>query len=201
MSRETRPDATRIEERAAENLAFIRATLERSGRFTAVPGRSGVVMGAVGAAGAWLAHVQTDPMSWLRVWVATAVAGFVVAVAAIVLKAKRAGMPVLAGPGRKFAFALAPALCAASLLTIPLASSGRMGLLPALWLLLYGTAVTASGAFAIPEVGVMGLAYLSLGLGSLVLPGLGDVWMGAGFGGLPAGFGLWIWRRYGRGTQ
>jgi hypothetical protein len=193
-----RRGTARIEDRAAENLAFIRQTLERSGRFTALPGRTGVLMGAIAVAGAWIAHAQAEPMAWLRVWVVTAVVGFVVAVAAIVAKSVRAGMPLLAGPGRKFAFALAPALGVACLLTIPLASSGQMELLPPLWLLLYGTAVTASGAFAVPEVGILGVAYLFLGGVALFVPGYGDHFMAAGFGGLQAGFGLWIWRRYGR---
>jgi hypothetical protein len=86
----------------------------------------------------------------------------------------------------------------ACLLTITLASSGQMELLPPLWLLLYGTAVTASGAFAVPEVGILGVAYLFLGGVALFVPGYGDHFMAAGFGGLQAGFGLWIWRRYGR---
>lgn len=188
----------RIEDRAAENLAFIRQTLERSGRFTALPGRTGVLLGVVAGVGAWFAHRQTDPMAWLRAWVVTAVVGFVLTVAAIIAKSMRAGMPVLAGPGRKFAFALAPALGVAVLLTIPLASNGQMELLPPLWLLLYGVAVTASGAFAIPEVGVLGVAYLFTGGAALFLPGYGDHLMALGFGGLQSGFGLWIWRRYGR---
>jgi hypothetical protein len=196
-----RTEPARIEERAAENLAFIRQTLERSSRFTAVPGRTGVLLGAIAVAGAWHAHRQSDPMSWLRTWVATAVVGFVVTVVAIVAKSLRAGMPVMAGPGRKFAFALAPALGVATLLTIPLASNGQMELLPPLWLLLYGTAVTASGTFTIPEVGMYGVAYLFLGAAALFVPGYGDHFMAAGFGGLQAGFGLWIWRRYGRRTE
>lgn len=187
----------RIEDRAAENLAFIRATLERSGRFTAVPGRGGVVMALVAVAGAWLASRQTDAAGWLTVWVVTAVVGFVVAVASIIARSVRAGMPVMAGPGRKFTFALAPAIVAAALLTIPLASNGQMELLPPLWLLLYGTAVTASGAFTVPEVGLLGVSYLVVGAAALFFPGHGDLFMAIGFGGLQGGFGVWIWRRYG----
>lgn len=191
----------RIEERAAENLAFIRETLERSGRFTAVPGRTGVLLGAIAGTGAWLAHGQPDAASWLRVWIGTGVAGFLVTVAAIVAKSMRANMPVLAGPGRKFVFALAPSLVVACLLTIPLASNGQTELLPPLWLLLYGTAVVASGSFAIPEVGILGVGYLLLGTAALFLPGYGDQFMAAGFGGLQAGFGVWIWRRYGSRSE
>jgi len=186
-----------LHHRAAENLAFIRSTLERSGQFTAVPGRGGVIMGLVALAGAWLAHRQSDTASWLMVWIATACIGFSVALVSIVWKARAARVPLLAGPGRKFAFALAPSLVVAVLLTLPLAASGQSELLPALWLLLYGTAVTASGAFSIPAVGVMGIAYLALGAAALSTPHWGDFYLAAGFGGLDIGFGIWIWRRHG----
>lgn len=186
-----------LHDRAAENIAYIRATLERSSRFTAVPGRGGVVMGIVGLGGAWWASRQPDAAAWLRVWVGTGLAGFVVALASIAHKAKRAGLPLLAGPGRKFAFALAPSLLVAVLLTVPLASNGQYELLPALWLLLYGTAVTASGAFSIPVIVVMGSTYLGLGTAALFFPGAGDVLLAVGFGLMNVGFGLWIWRRYG----
>jgi hypothetical protein len=191
------PAPAPIHHRAAENLAFIRSTLERSGRFTAVPGRGGVIMGVVAIAGAWLAHQQSEPARWLMVWIGTACVGFIVAFGSIALKARAARVPLLAGSGRKFAFALAPSLVVAVLLTISLAGSGQFMLLPALWLLLYGTAVTASGAFSIPAVGVMGIAYLALGAAALFMPDWGDFYLAAGFGGLDIGFGIWIWRRHG----
>jgi hypothetical protein len=154
-------------------------------------------MGLVACAGAWLAHRQNDAATWLTIWIATACIGFMVAVVSIVLKARRARVPLLAGPGRKFAFALAPSLVAAVLLTVALAASGQSELLPALWLLLYGTAVTASGAFSIPAVGVMGILYVTLGAAALFTPQWGDFYLAAGFGGLHIGFGIWIWRRHG----
>lgn len=186
-----------IHHRAAENIAFIRNALERSGTFTAVPGRGGVVMGLVGLGGAWLASRQPAPAQWLSVWIATGAAGFVIAAATIARKARAARMPLLAGPGRKFAFALAPSLGSAGLLTIALAQRGQHAVLPAVWLLLYGTAVLASGAFSIRALALMGGIYLGLGGAALLAPGYGDVWLGIGFGVLNIGFGIWIWRRHG----
>lgn len=186
-----------IQDRAAENIAFIRETLERSGQFTAVPGRGGIAMGLVAIGGAALAARQPTGTTWLATWVGVALAGFVIALASTIVKAKSAGVPILAGPGRKFAFALAPSLVVAVLLTIPLASRGQYELLPAMWLLLYGTALTASGAFSLPFLGAMGGGFLAFGVLALFLPGLGDLFMALGFGGLNLGFGIWIWRHHG----
>jgi len=186
-----------IHDRAAENIAFIRSALERSGQFTAVPGRGGVVMGFAALGGAFLAARQTSGEGWLVIWIATAIIGFTIALLSIIAKARRASIPLFAGPGRKFAFALAPSLVAAVLLTAPLAASQRFDLLPPLWLLLYGTAVTASGAFSIPAIAAMGILHLVLGGGALLLPEHGNLFLAVGFGGLNIGFGIWIWRYHG----
>ena len=154
-------------------------------------------MGVVAVAGYFAASRQPFPGGWLTAWIVTAVVGFLVAALSLVLKAKRLGLPVLAGPGRKFFYALAPSLAVGALLTIPLSTNGQYELLPALWLLMFGTAVTASGAFSVGAIVVMGFGYLLLGTLALVLPEYGEYFMVAGFGGLNAGFGVWIWRRYG----
>lgn len=193
----TPSESASLHGRAAENLAFIRDTLRRSGSFSAVPGRGGVLMGVVGVAGAFVAAGQPDARGWLATWIATGAIGFVIALVSIALNARRLGMPVLAGPGRKFAYALAPSLFAGALLTVPLAGSGQVDLLPAVWLLLYGTAVTASASFSIRPLMLMGATYLTLGAAALLLPGYGDLLLGLGFGALNIGFGLWIWRYHG----
>jgi hypothetical protein len=171
--------------------------MERAATFSAVPGRGGVVMGLVGLLGGALAVRQPERGTWLAVWIGTAITGFVVAAVSIVTRARRARVPLLAGPGRKFAFALAPSLVGAVLLTAALVARGQHALLPAVWLLLYGTALLASATFSIPPLVPMGLGFFALGIIALGLPGLGDIVLMAGFGGLQIGFGFWIWRHYG----
>ena len=69
--------------------------------------------------------------------------------------------------------------------------------LPGCWLLLYGAAVAAGGAFSVRVVPVMGLALWPRRRGVRVAGGVGPVFMAAGFGALHIGFGIVIARGYG----
>jgi hypothetical protein len=80
---------------------------------------------------------------------------------------------------------------------VGLVRGGAFALLPGVWLLLYGTAVVAGGAFSVAAVPVMGAGFLGVGLVAVLFPGMGDVCMAAGFGGLQIGFGVLIARRHG----
>ena len=187
-----------LKDRAVDDLAFIREAMESSTRFTAVPGRGGLLMGTIGLAGAGVATAQPDPTRWLVTWCCAALLGFAVACFFTVRKARAADLPILSGPGRKFALSLAPSLAVGAVLTGPLFLAGEARLLPAVWLLLYGTAVLAAGVFSIRVVPVMGLCFLILGTAAAVSPaGTGDLYMAAGFGGLHLVFGFLIARRYG----
>jgi hypothetical protein len=78
------------------------------------------------------------------------------------------------------------------------ASNGLITRLPAVWLLLYGTALTAGGAFSVRVVWMMGVAFMLLGTTAVVAPTAYGHWlMGAGFGALHIGFGWVIARNYG----
>ena len=83
-------------------------------------------------------------------------------------------------------------------LTLPLHQAGEMALLPSVWLLLYGTAITSGGAFSVRTIPVMGICFLVLGGIALLSPVTwGGAFMAAGFGGLHVIFGLIIARRHG----
>jgi hypothetical protein len=190
------PDA--LETRAARDLAFIRSTMARSGRFTAVSGKGGVAIGLLGLATAWVAHRQTTAAAWLLSWLVAAALGAAIEGTLLVAKARRTNEPLLRGVGRQFLFSLAPAATVAALLTMPLFSAGQLELLSALWLLCYGAGVLSAGVFSVPAVPAMGLCFLMLGTASLLCPpGFGDVFLAGGFGGLDLLFGALIWRRHG----
>src|SRR5262250_3094907 len=117
-ARSTRPVLVPLEARAADNLRFIRETMERSGSFTAVPGWGGAVMGLTAVVAAAVAARQATPKAWLVTWLVEALLALLVGGWAIEQKVRAARMPVLSGPGNKFALSLAPPLLAGALLTV-----------------------------------------------------------------------------------
>lgn len=186
-----------LHDRAIDDLRFIRETMVRSASFTAISGGGVAGMGLV-ALVAFLFARGATPMGWVTTWMVAAVAGFLVSVVATIRKARRIGEPLTSGPGRRLVLGAAPALAVGGLLTLPLLQTGRVELLPAMWILLYGTAVTAGGAFSVRPVPLMGLAFLVTGAATLLLPtGYENATMLAAFGGLHLFFGTWIARRHG----
>jgi hypothetical protein len=197
-ARSPRPVLVPLEDRAADNLRFIRETMERAGSFTAVPGWGGAVIGLTAVVAAAIASHQSTPAGWILVWLAEAALAMVLAVLAVAQKARAAHVPLFSGPGRKFALGFAPPMMVGALLTAALYRDGDLRLLPAMWLLLYGTAVVSGGSFSVRVVPMMGVGFIALGTAALLSPASwGNGYMIAGFGGLQVVFGLVIARKYG----
>ena len=197
-ARSTRPVLVPLEDRAADNLRFIRETMERAGSFTAVPGWGGTAIGFSALAAAALASHQPTAARWIFIWLVEAGLAMVLAVLTVAQKAHAARMPLFSGPGRKFALSFAPPMVVGALLTAALYRDGDLRLLPGMWLLLYGTAVVSGGSFSVRVVPMMGVCFIALGAAALVSPASwGNAYMMAGFGGLQIVFGLVIARKYG----
>ena len=184
-SRPTDPPALHL--RAMADLSFIRRTMEHAASFTSFSGGGLVLVGLTAAGAAWLAGPRPG-----------AAVGLGLGVVTTVWKARAAGEPLLMGPVRKFALAMAPALAAGALLTLALARSGAQELLPGVWLSLYGAGLVTGGLFTIRVVPVMGAAFMALGAVALLGPAAWSQWLLlAGFGGLHVGFGVASERRHG----
>jgi len=75
---------------------------------------------------------------------------------------------------------------------------GARELLPAVWLLLYGTSLRVDGIVSVPVIRRMGWGFVLLGfLAAFAPPPLGNVLMAGGFWLLHVAFGVVVVRRYG----
>ena len=189
---------------ALEQLRFIRRTMENASSFTAVPGWGGVAIGITALAaslfaGRYPVHGTAQQAErWAMVWLFEAAFALVLGWAAMLYKSRITGTPIFSGPGRRFLLSCAPPLAAGALLTWPLLHAGMAPMLPATWLLLYGTGVVTGGAFSVRAVPVMGLSFMALGMVALAGPAMWlDALMAIGFGGLHMIFGFVIARRHG----
>jgi hypothetical protein len=196
--RSPRNEPIPIDARAADHLRYIRETMASAAEFTAVPGWGGVAMGVTAIAAAFAASRQTSPRAWLAVWLIEAFVAVAIAAATAATKAHRANAALFSGPGRRFLLSFAPPIIVGGLLTFALFHAGAFTTLPAVWLLLYGTAIVTGGAFSVRVVPVMGLCLMAFGAAALIAPAtLGDMLMAGGFGFLQIGFGIWIAKHHG----
>jgi hypothetical protein len=199
-----------LRDRALQDLSFIRRTMEGASSFTDVPGWGLVATGVIALAAAFVADRQPSAERWLAAWLAAAVAAVLAGGFAMLHKMRRRvsadGAQLISVPARRFLLGFWPAVFAGAVLTLALidpATAGieprvADGLLPGLWLLLYGVGVTTAGAHSVRPVPMMGLAFIALGIVTLFVPVLdGDLMMALGFGVLQIGFGIVIARRHG----
>jgi hypothetical protein len=187
-----------LDEKALESITYIRATMERAGSFRAAPGGGAALLGLSPAAAGFLAGRASEPGAWLRVWLIEAVLAFGIGCAGIAWKARRIETPIIRGPAFRFLLTLAPPLAAGAVLTGALVRSAHYDLLPGVWLLLYGTAVTAGGASSVRVVPILGVSVMSVGVLALAAPASwGNSLLMVGLGGLQILFGIWIGWKHG----
>jgi hypothetical protein len=191
------PPPVRIDRHAADNLRFIRDTMERASAFTAVPGMGGVVIGMTALAAGTLAAGHALRAQFY-IWLVEGFIAAVLGIAALRWKSKRIAIPLASRPAKRALLSFAPPLIAGALLTVVLFRLDQLALIGGLWLLLYGVAVVTGGAFSVRVVPVMGLCFMALGAVALFLPFRWEnALMTVGFGVVHIAFGSVIARRYG----
>jgi hypothetical protein len=187
-----------LHDHALDHIRYIRSAMERAGVFTAVPGWGQVVVGATALAAAFFASREPSVQGWFTVWIVEALAAVTIGVAAMAHKSRMAGMPPLGVSARRFAMSFSLPIMAGAVITAALYRAGRADLLPGVWLLLYGTAFAAGGAFSVGIVRALGFCFMAVGGAALFTPASwGNAWMAFAFGGLHIGFGIAIARKHG----
>jgi hypothetical protein len=191
-------EPVRLDDRAIDNLRFIRETMERSTHFTAVPGYGGILMGVTAIGAAYIANQQPTLHAWLLVWLTEALLAFAIGLLAMWQKTKIAKTSLLSAPARKFAFGFLPALLCGVVITLGLWRYEHYEMMAPVWMLLYGAAIVTGGAFSVRVVPVMGWIFMAAGAIAFLFPSTyRDIFMTATFGVTHVVFGLIIARRYG----
>lgn len=192
--------ASNLQDRAKDDLRFIRSTMERAGSFTSVSGTGMMLVGLIGcAAWAWGRQLRfdLDAPSLLAIWLSSAFAAVVVSAWAIRKKAEETRQSLSSGPARTFVIAFVPSLLAGVVLTVLFFQREQTGWLPGTWLTLYGAAVAAGGATSVKPVPIMGGLFMMLGVAAFLYPGRAQLALLAGFGVLHLAFGFLLRKRYG----
>lgn len=185
-----------IESRALGTLAYIRSSIESSGSM-AVPGMAGIVMGAIGILATIAASLPRGAPHWLAIWLVAAALALALGGAMMARETAHGGHARYLGPVRRFLLCLCPALLAGAALTFVLWRAAATGLIPGMWLLLYGCAVLSASTVTLARtmrlICVMGALFMLLGLLAFASPvSLHNLILGMGFGALHSLFGILV---------
>lgn len=183
---------------AANDLRFIRQTMERSSRFTAVPGWGTIAMGATALLTAGLV-MWFGPENPFTFWTIEAVPAVAIGFVSMAYKARLVKDSLFSNSGGRFMLNLFVPIAAGVPLTFVLYQRGLEDLLPGLWLLLYGIGVVTGGAFSVRVVPIMGFCFMLTGIASIfAAPHWGNLFLATGFGLIHILFGsIIVWKHGG----
>jgi len=191
-------DPTPIGAGAAENLRYIRSTIEAAHTFTTVPGKGCVAMGVAGLVAAALESFPGLAPYWLPIWLTAAVFASAAALSFMEAKARSQGLSLRRAAALRFFLTLAPAFACGGILTAALVDTVSRDVIGGIWLLLYGAGIAACGVFSIPVVLIAGFAFMGFGTVALVAPpGWTPALLAFGFGATHIALGAVIIKDHG----
>lgn len=196
--RASEAEPTPISSSAAENLRYIRSTIEAAHTFTTVPGKGCIALGIAALVAAGLESVPALAAHWLPIWLTAAVISCAVALFFMEIKARRQGLSLRRTVAVRFFLTLVPAFAAGAVLTAALHGSVGRDVIAGIWLLLYGVGIASCGAFSIYVVLIAGFAFMGLGTVTLAAPAAwAPALLALGFGGIHLALGAIISRDHG----
>ena len=163
---------------ATEHLAAIRRIMESATQLTVLPGKAAIgggVLALIACAvtrrilGSWdFSQMNTLDaamrMKLIALWSVTAALGIAVDVAMTVLAARKRGVSPWSRLSQLAVYAMAPGVAAGTVLTLTLGQAGHWGLVPAVWMMLYGGAVWTASVFSVRAPGLLGAVFFAAGV-------------------------------------
>jgi hypothetical protein len=195
-----------------QDIAAIRALMERSTKFLSLSGLAGVMAGVYALSGTYIAWQVFDfrpeivgitpPPAVITKVIAVGIIVLVLAVTtAILLSRKKADKqhekfwnPV----ARRLVVNMAVPLVAGGLLILILIAKGMYGLMIPVSLIFYGVALFTAGKFTYDEIKSLGLMQIALGLISAYFVEYGIFLWAIGFGILHIIYGIYMHYKYER---
>jgi len=201
-------------DKAAKELTVIRQLMERPVRYSTQSGLAGIIAGAAalgGLAADWhvSAHYGADPTYAAKINMIVWAGVFVVAFAGVAglthLRERRRCMPFWSSIKKRILLTIGlPFVAGAGLTLVVVArwyfeiAPNMWGLIPAIWMLFYGLACWQVGEFSVPEIRVMGAAFVVAGLAAGAMPhDMPYLTIGVTFGGFHIVYGAVVWIRHG----
>jgi len=183
---------------AAENLRYIRSTIEAAHTFTTVPGKGCIAMGIAALTAAGLESVPALARHWLPIWLTAAVIACAAALFFMQAKAEAQGLSLRRSVAVRFFLTLLPAFVVGGILTVALIDDVGRNAMTGIWLLTYGAGIAACGAFSIPIVLIAGFTFMGFGTVALAAPAAAAPFLLAlGFGAVHIVLGYLIVRDHG----
>lgn len=170
---------------AARNLELIRTLMERTVQYQFLTARAGLAAGTLASFGAlvFIALDPADPRQFGALWAIVFAGSLLSTFVGTVLRSRERGEPVWSRQARAIVLALLPSLFAALVLSVLFFAIGQHLWLPGVWMLCYGQGALATASYAPPPIRWLGIAFLTLGAGTIALgPAWAVLMMGVVFG-------------------
>ncbi|MBP9019731.1 MAG: hypothetical protein KBG04_07940 [Bacteroidales bacterium] len=190
----------------AKEITEIRSMMERSSKFMLLSGWAGIIAGLIAIAGTFSAfkflhfvpttifYEASTNVLWLALAVLTI--ALTVAVYCSYSKAVKRGEKLWNPTTRRMLFSLSVPLITGALIIIILIINGLNGLIAPFTLIFYGLALFGGGYHTLPEVKVLGLVEILLGILALFIIKYSLIFWATGFGLSHIIYGIYIHLKY-----
>jgi hypothetical protein len=166
---------------AEKHLATIRHIMESATQITVLPGWAAILGGALALAGCGVTYVLMKSLdfgsipsleasrrtSLIALWIGVAVVATGIDIVMTLRLARKKGKNAWSRLSQLAAYAMGPAIGAAFAISLALALQGQWGMIPAVWMILYGLGVWMAGVLSVHAPGVLGLVFMVCGVATL----------------------------------